>query len=62
MKEDIPLFQGMTEEEIRQVEAWTESFSTSEDRLAEIQEMIAAQKIFEGKKRDEELRRKNLKG
>ena len=41
MKEDIPLFQGMTEEEIRQVEAWTESFSTSEDRLAEIQEMIA---------------------
>ena len=58
MKEDIPLFQEMTEEEIRQVEAWTESFSTSEDRLAEIQEMIAAQKTLEGKKRDEELRRK----
>ena len=62
MKEDIPLFQGMTEEEIRQVEAWTESFSTSEDRLAEIQEMIAVQKTLEGKKRDEELRRKYLKG
>ena len=58
MKEDIPLFQEMTEEEIRQVEAWTESFSTSEDRLAEIQEMIAVQKTLEGKKRDEELRRK----
>ena len=62
MKEDIPLFQEMTEEEIRQVEAWTESFSTSEDRLAEIQEMIAWQKILEGKKRNEELRRKYLKG
>ena len=62
MKEDIPLFQEMTEEEIRQVEAWTESFSTSEDRLAEIQEMIAVQKTLEGKKRDEELRRKYLKG
>ena len=62
MKEDIPLFQEMTEEEIRQVEAWTESFSTSEDRLAEIQEMIAWQKTLEGKKRNEELRRKYLKG